>query len=224
MVDRNIMIVGGIVATVVVIIVIVVIIIVCTKHTNYIPGMLPTYIETTPEAAPETNIPNTNPNLIPKPKTEGKPKPKTESKPETISEYSPYAENISIVNNQIINKLAGMCLEVPNASKQPVFPIDVLKCNSENNQRWTLTEGKHIVNKNSGESLALENGTVTSGANVGQYYTVGNETDQKWNYYSDTSIRPIHDSTLCVDAANPNSINLRKCASNTQSQQWNIKK
>src|SRR4051794_29240830 len=125
---------------------------------------------------------------------------------------------------QVVGGQSGRCLDVPNSSTTNGTQVQIYDCNSNANQRWTLTSGKAL--QVYGNKCLDANAKGTTNGTTVIIWDCNGQTNQQWNVNSNGTITGVQ-SGLCLDAngaspANGTKLILWSC--NGQSnQQWSLR-
>ncbi|MEW9534582.1 arabinofuranosidase catalytic domain-containing protein [Microbispora sp. NPDC049125] len=128
---------------------------------------------------------------------------------------------IPTTGQQIVGGQSGRCLDVPNSSTTNGTQLQLWDCNSNANQRWTVTSSKQI--QVYGNKCLDAYGQGTANGTQVIIWDCNGQTNQQWNVNSNGTITGVQ-SGLCLDAnsagtANGTKIILWSCNGGAN-QQW----
>lgn len=74
----------------------------------------------------------------------------------------------------------SFCLEARDSSTSENVPLNSIKCNGEDNQKWTLHRNGMIINNNTNLCLDVLGNEKKERSEVGQYTCIPHAENQKW--------------------------------------------
>jgi hypothetical protein len=124
----------------------------------------------------------------------------------------------------VVGTQSGRCLDVPNSSTSNGTQLQIWDCNSNANQRFTLTGSKQL--QVYGNKCLDANGRGTTNGTTVIIWDCNGQNNQQWNVNSNGTITGVQ-SGLCLDAnaaatANGTKIILWSCNGGSN-QQWSLR-
>jgi glucosylceramidase len=74
----------------------------------------------------------------------------------------------------------GKCLDVKDNGTTDGSAVQLWDCAGGNNQKWTATAGRDLVNNASGKCIDIKDNNTANGAQL-QIWTCTGAANQKWN-------------------------------------------
>jgi beta-glucanase (GH16 family) len=133
-----------------------------------------------------------------------------------------YSLDSSGGSNRIISSVGGRCLDVAGANNANGTPIQVVTCNGNAAQDWTIGSDQSI--RALGKCLDVDSASTTNGANV-QIYDCNNSAAQHWVVTAAGDIVSIN-ADKCLDIREPSNqdgarLQIWECSGNAN-QKWTV--
>lgn len=151
-----------------------------------------TFICNSSSPNPSSPTPPPNPSPTPPPSPSPTPPPPSSQQP--------------LYNRQIKNIGSGKCLDVHNFGTHNGANVQIYSCSGGNNQKWSFFSSDKTIRvyaSPSQQGMCLDahklgnQSKPANGANI-QIYSCSGGQNQKWNVYSDGTIRS-YNGTICLD-------------------------
>lgn len=102
----------------------------------------------------------------------------------------------SVVYTAIVNRVSGMCLDVPGGTTENKKAVQQYHCNGGTNQQWEFIPGPYpgygqLRNVASQKCLDVRDEAPYPGAVIQQYHCLSG-TNQQWTFTSGATLQVLH--------------------------------
>jgi len=134
-----------------------------------------------------------------------------------------YSSDSSNISNRIISQVGGRCLDVAGANNANGTPIQVVACNGNAAQSWTINSADQTI-RALGKCLSVSGSSTANGASV-QIYDCNGSAGQRWRIESAGDIVSIN-ADKCLEIREPvnqdgSQTQIYTCTGNAN-QKWTI--